>query len=169
MSILSRLFAPRADRAAMAPLYAAAVAEARRPGWYRDGGVPDTLDGRFDMVAAVLAVVLMRLDDLGQAGPAARLTERFIGDMDAQLRERGMGDVVVGKHVGRMVAALGGRLGAYRAGLAPGGDLDEALLRNLWRGERPPGGTATVARDLRALAARVGALAPAELLAGRLA
>ena len=110
MSILSRLFPRAADGAAMAPLYAAVVVEARRPGWYRDGGAPDTLDGRFDMVAAVLAVVLLRLDDLGQADAAARLTERFIDDMDAQLREQGIGDVVVGKHVGRMVAALGGRL-----------------------------------------------------------
>lgn len=119
------------------PLYRAVVARAREPDWYLAGAVPDTLDGRFDMVAAVTAFVLMRLDD----DPAAvqmstYLTERFIDDMDAQVRQIGFGDMVVGKQVGRMMGMLGGRLGAYREGVE-GGDLDAALVRNLWRGEAP--------------------------------
>ena len=93
-------------------LYNSAVAQARRPDWYLAGGVPDTMDGRFEMVALVLSLVLIRLE--GEAGDPARqlsadLADRFIDDMDGSLRQEGVGDQVVGKHVGRMMAALGGR------------------------------------------------------------
>jgi cytochrome b pre-mRNA-processing protein 3 len=132
---LTGLFRRKTREPALAPLYGAIVAAARAPDWYRRGGVPDTLDGRFDMIAAVLALVLLRIEAEGEAGraPSATLVERFVDDMDGQLRQIGIGDIVVGKHVGKMMAALGGRLGAYRDGLA-GGDLRGALERNLYRG-----------------------------------
>jgi len=127
------------DGDAALPLYNAVVLRAREPHWYIDGAVPDTVDGRFDMIAAILSLVLIRLEsDPAAAGLAARITERFVTDMDGQLRELGIGDIVVGKHIGRMMAMLGGRLTAYREGLA--GDaamLDAALVRNLYRGEAP--------------------------------
>ena len=106
MSFLQRLFPDRKQRAALAPLYAAIVAEGRDPFWYREGQVPDTIDGRFDMIAAVTALVLLRLEAEGEAGrgPAILLTETFIDDMDATLRQIGIGDYVVGKHVGRMMS-----------------------------------------------------------------
>jgi cytochrome b pre-mRNA-processing protein 3 len=118
-------------------LYRAVVARARTPGWYTAGGVPDTLDGRFDMVALVLSTVLLRLerDGTAHADLNVALTERFVDDMDGSLREMGVGDLSMGKYVGRMVSALGGRLGAYREALREGADLDEALRRNLYRGE----------------------------------
>lgn len=129
----------RGRRAEAEALYAAVVARAREPDWYTAGAVPDTVDGRFGMVATVLALVLLRLeDDPAAAAPAARLTERFIDDMDGQLRQIGIGDVVVGKHMGRMMQLLGGRLGAYRDGLAAG-DLRPALVRNLYAGTAPDG------------------------------
>ncbi len=115
-------------------LYAAAVAEARRPDWYLAGEVPDTLDGRFDMVALTLSMLLLRLEDEGAAQLCADLTERFISDMDGTLRQDGVGDQVVGKHIGRMVAALGGRLGAYRDARGDDAAFGESLRRNLWRG-----------------------------------
>src|SRR3546814_4000532 len=95
------------------------------------------LDGRFDMVCLVLALVLHRIDDDPvQALAGVQLTELFVADMDGQIRQIGFGDMVVGKQIGRMVGALGGRLGAYRA--ADGSDaLREALVRNLWRGRTP--------------------------------
>ena len=127
----------RRDEEAL-PLYNAIVARAREPHWYVEGAVPDTVDGRFDMIAAILSLVLLRLEsDPSAAQPSARLTERFVDDMDGQLRELGVGDIVVGKHIGKMMAMLGGRLGAYRDGIADG-HLDEALVRNLYRGV-PPG------------------------------
>lgn len=136
------------DRSAALPLYDAVVARARRPHWYLDGAVPDTLDGRFDMVAAVLAMVLLRLEDTPEGEmPAIRLTERFVDDMDAQVRQIGFGDMVVGKHVGRMMGMLGGRLGAYRDGLLGKGDFDAALVRNLYRGEAPDAAAVAHVRD----------------------
>lgn len=171
MSLLTRFFrSSRDEDAALAPLYRAIVAEARDPDWYRAAAVPDTLDGRFDMVAAVLALVLIRLEAVGEAAAAALLTERFIADMDAQLRERGIGDLVVGKHVGRMMSALGGRIAAYREALAGPEDLDDALARNLYRGVPPaPAALAHAAARLRALHLALAAKAPAALLGGSLA
>ena len=139
-------------REAAVALYRAVVDRGREEHWYLAGGVPDTIDGRFDMIAAVLATVLLRLEDEpAGAAPAARLTERFVEDMDGQLREEGVGDVVVGKHIGRMMAMLGGRLGAYRDGWAAG-DLSPALVRNLYRGVTPaPAQVAHVAAALGGL------------------
>jgi cytochrome b pre-mRNA-processing protein 3 len=133
---LGRLLGETRDEAL--PLYNAVVTRARTEHWYLDGAVPDTVDGRFDMIATILALVMLRLEAEPAGGePAARLAERFVDDMDGQLREFGIGDIVVGKHIGRMMGMLGGRLGAYRDGLAAG-DIDGALVRNLYRGVAPP-------------------------------
>lgn len=159
----------RSGEAEALPLYNAVVERARQPHWYMDGAVPDTVDGRFDMIAAALSAVLLRLE----AEPAAAqlsvwLTERFITDMDGQLRELGIGDVVVGKHVGRMMGMLGGRLGAYRNGLAAG-DLRPALARNLYRGAAPEGAAVEhVVAELTALSAALAETPLDALQAGRL-
>jgi cytochrome b pre-mRNA-processing protein 3 len=139
VNLFKRLFAREDDRASVRPLYAAIAAQARQPHWYVEGEVTDTVDGRFEMVTVILALVLIRLDAVGDAGaiPAALLAEVFVEDMDGQLRQLGMGDVVVGKHIGKMMSALGGRLGAYRAGLAGDAPIDEALVRNLYGGATP--------------------------------
>jgi cytochrome b pre-mRNA-processing protein 3 len=162
------------------PLYNAVVHRARAPHWYLDGAVPDTVDGRFDMVAAVLSTVLLRLEaDPAAAVPSARLTERFVEDMDGQLRQLGIGDIVVGKHIGKMMSMLGGRLGAYRDGFAaagPGDDaddggkaLDEAIVRNVHRGQAPaPAAVAHVRAALLDLRARLAAVPLPALLAGEL-
>ena len=150
------------------PLYAAIVAEARRPDWYLSGGVPDTIDGRFDMVALVLSLVLLRLEG-EDAQACADLTERFIADMDGTLRQDGVGDQNVGKHIGRMVSALGGRLGAYRDARGDDAAFGEALRRNLWRGEPvPDAAVAWVITAARRLAGRLDATPHAALLAGQL-
>jgi cytochrome b pre-mRNA-processing protein 3 len=87
--------------------------------------------------------------------------------MDGQLRQEGVGDIVVGKHVGRMMGALGGRLGAFREGFAPGGDLDGAIARNLLRAENPDPGAVLVLRDgLISLSAALDATPVNELLDG---
>jgi cytochrome b pre-mRNA-processing protein 3 len=169
MSLLKRLFAKEDEAAPYRPLYAAVVAEARNPVWYSEGGAPDTVDGRFDMVAAILSLVLIRLEREAEgAGPVAYLTELFVSDMDGQLRQIGIGDIVVGKHIGRMVSALGGRLGAYREAFG-GGDLKAALARNLWRGEVPvTADVEFIADRMQALHAALDATATATVLAGTL-
>lgn len=154
------------------PLYDAVVRHARQEHWYVAGAVPDTVDGRFDMIAAVLSMVLIRLeDDPGGATAGARLTEHFVDDMDAQLRQIGIGDITVGKHMGKMMAALGGRLGAYRDALDDTGPALEAVLeRNLYRGHAPDGGALShVADGLRALRGGLSARSLADLRGGVLA
>src|SRR3546814_20475584 len=70
--------------------------------------------------------------------------------MDGQLRQIGIGDMIVGKHIGRMMSALGGRLSAYRSGLGAGESLEDALVRNLYRGNAPaPDQLEHVANGLR--------------------
>lgn len=167
-----RLIGGDADpKRALRPLYALLVAEARRPFWYAEAHVPDTLDGRFDMLALTLSLALIRLEQDGDAGraPSTHLAELFVDDIDPQLRELGIGDLVVGKHVGRMMGALGGRLAAYREGLSGAGHLEDALARNLWRGN-PPDALAIerAAMAARALAARLAATPLSDLLAGRM-
>ncbi|MCM8731206.1 ubiquinol-cytochrome C chaperone family protein [Hephaestia sp. GCM10023244] len=168
MGLIDRLLGRRGDRATAA-LYAAIVARARAPHWYIEGGVPDSVDGRFDMVAAILTMVLLRLEsDPAAALPSTQLAERFVDDMDGQLRELGIGDVVVGKHIGRMMSMLGGRLGAYRTGLAEG-DLGPALVRNLYRDNAPAAAALTHTRDqLVVLRTALDAQPTAALLAGQL-
>ena len=135
MSFLDRIFRRPDRRLALEPLHRAIVAIGRDPAWYRDGGVPDTLDGRFDTIAAVTALVLLRLEAQGEAGrePAVLLAEWFVDDMDASLRQIGIGDYVVGKHVGRMMGALGGRLAAFRAAGSDADAFAQAVRRNLFR------------------------------------
>ena len=137
MSFLQRLFARTDRRRTYDPLYRAIVADARDPVWYRHGMVPDTVDGRFDLVAAVTALVLLRLEAEGEAGrePSVLLTELFIDDMDSSLRQIGIGDYVVGKHIGRLMGALGGRLGALREAEDRG--LEAFAVHNIFH-DKPP-------------------------------
>jgi cytochrome b pre-mRNA-processing protein 3 len=165
LGLLNRIFG-REDAPDMAPLYAAVVARARRPEWYLRGGVPDTIDGRFEVLALVMTLVLLRIEREGQAGalPSARLAEAFVTDMDGQMRETGFGDLVVGKQVTKVMGALGGRLGAYRQGF----DRD-AIVRNLWRGEDYGDvALADVQALARNLSGQLDALPLATIIEGRL-
>jgi cytochrome b pre-mRNA-processing protein 3 len=136
-----RLFSTRehTDKAAR-DLYAAAVIQARREEFYRSLGVPDSVDGRFDLLALHVFLLLHRLGKSGR--PAKTLSQAvfdlMFADMDANLREMGVSDLAVGGRVKTMAQAFYGRIAAYEPGLAPdGGDpaaLKEALLRNLYRG-----------------------------------
>jgi cytochrome b pre-mRNA-processing protein 3 len=170
MSLFQRIFGEKQQRAPLRPLYRAIVAKGRDPAWYRDGQVPDTLDGRFDMIAAILSLVLLRLEAEGESGKgqSVLLTEIFIDDMDGILRQLGVGDYVVGKHVGRMMGALGGRLTALRAGRAAG-SLAEAVTRNIFH-EAPPSDAALafVTRGLERFAGGLDGISVDDVLAGRL-
>ncbi len=162
----------RNDQAAsVRPLYDSIIAHAREPSWYVEGGVADTIDGRFDMISAVFAVVMIRLESLGDdAKPVVTfLTETFVTDMDGQLRELGFGDVGLGKHVGNMMSALGGRIGVYRDALTSGDGLEGALVRNLYRDVAPDGAAlGFVADKIRAFHNQAGGLSLADLLAAKL-
>ncbi len=174
MSLLRRLFGtPQPDpREALRPLYEQVVAYARQPHWYVAGGVADSIDGRFEMVSAALSLVLIRLEkDSEQAQAMAFLTEIFVDDMDAQLREIGVGDMIVGKRIGKLLGAFGGRLGAYREALADGaqpGLLNDALTRNLYGDVIPTEAQlAHVADALRTAANALLGTDAADVAAGR--
>ncbi|HYE47681.1 MAG TPA: ubiquinol-cytochrome C chaperone family protein, partial [Caulobacter sp.] len=130
--MLGRLFG-RQDDAGVATLYKALVDQARRPEFYSDHAVPDTLDGRFDMILLHAFVVLHRFR--GEAAEAKdfaqRLFDRMFADMDRNLREIGVGDLSVGHKVKAMGRAFYGRAESYQAGLADPAALAEALRRNL--------------------------------------
>lgn len=137
--ILKRLFnrAPPAERRC----YEAIVAAARRPAFYAQWNVPDTLDGRFDMLALHTYLVLDRLKG---TEPQFRqnLVDEFFADMDRSLRELGVGDVSVGKKVRKMAEVFYGRVTAYDAALAgEEGALAAALARNVFP-EDPEAATA---------------------------
>jgi len=168
MNLLSRLFRSTPDpREALRPLWHRVVDISREREWYADCGVADTVAGRFDMITAVLALVLLRLERGEECRPqAALLTELFVEDMDGQLRESGVGDIVVGKHIGKLMASLGGRLGAYRAAIADETALEEALRRNVTLLEDH--GPEALAKRLRELSAELDDVPASDILAGRI-
>ncbi len=134
MSLLSRLFGQtQDDRAVARPLWHKVVEIAREPEWYRDCGIADSVAGRFDTITLILSLVLLRMEREEELiEPSVRLTELFVEDMDGQLRESGVGDLMVGKHVGKLMSTLGGRLGAYRDALEAGeAAMAEAVARNV--------------------------------------
>jgi len=125
---------PHKDRADEA--YRRIVAQARQPAFYA-GGVPDSLDGRFEMLALHLFLVLHRLKDTAGdpacAALAQALADHAAADFDPNLREMGAGDLGVGRRVKHMAGALYGRIAAYEAGI-DGNDerLQQAIRRNLF-------------------------------------
>jgi cytochrome b pre-mRNA-processing protein 3 len=171
MKFLARLFSPRDPHGPVRPLWHAVVARARDPQWYAGLGLADTVAGRFDAITLVLGLVLLRMEQSEPLiAPSVLLTELFVSDMDGQLREAGVGDLVVGKHVGRLMSVLGGRLGAWRVALTADADpalLDEAIARNL--SLLPEAQPAPLAAAARALHRRLAAREDADILAGDLA
>jgi len=169
LALLSRLFGEKKQRARLDPLYGAIVAAGRARSWYVEGKVPDTVEGRFEMLASLLALVLLRLESEGEEARAESmlLTEIFIDDMDGSLRQIGIGDFTVGKHIGRLMGALGGRLQVFRDALAACGDLEEEASRNIFR-DSPPDGEALafVARGLTTFASGLGERSLEQLLRG---
>jgi cytochrome b pre-mRNA-processing protein 3 len=132
--VLTRLFGSKRNEVAER-LYDAIVAQARQPAFYANYGVPDTVDGRFEMISLHMFLVLHRLKREGPAAAelAQDLFDTMFDDMDRSLREMGAGDLGVGKRVRAMGEGLYGRIAAYEAGLAAGdAELTEALRRNLF-------------------------------------
>jgi cytochrome b pre-mRNA-processing protein 3 len=125
---------PRED--SIASLYGMIVAQARAPAFYQDYGVPDTVNGRFEMVVLHALLLLHRLKI--EPEPARRMGQavfdKFCQDMDASLREMGVGDLGVPREMRRMGEAFYGRRAAYDAALAaPGREpLIAALARNVF-------------------------------------
>ena len=155
-------------------LYAGLVAQARAPAFYQALGVPDSLDGRYEMVALHVILALRRLkrDGAASAALAQALFDHMFADMDRSLREVGVGDLSVGKRVKEMARGLYGRIAAYEAGLADSDDaLAAALARNVYGtvAAPPPAAPPALARYVRAASARLDAVSVDALLAAPVA
>jgi cytochrome b pre-mRNA-processing protein 3 len=151
-------------------LYRAAVAAAREPFLYESLGVPDTLDGRFDLIALHAFLVIDRLQGQPEPGPslAQAVFDAMFSDMDINLREIGVSDLRVGKRVRAMWEAFHGRSKAYAEAMQAGDHaaLEAALTRNVWRGAAPDGSAAVLARLVLAQTAHLAEQPVAALASG---
>lgn len=168
--MLSWLFQRRGWDDEAGRLYEAMVAQARRPEFYLHCAVPDTLDGRFDLLVLHAFLLLHRLRAGGRE--AARLAQTvfdlMFADMDSNLRELGVSDLAVGHRVKAMARALYGRIAAYEPGLEDAGRLEDALRRNLYRGAPvPSAAVSAMARYVRTQAAELAAQPMQQFLSGR--
>jgi cytochrome b pre-mRNA-processing protein 3 len=127
-----------APRGTIETIYGMIVTQAREPLFYRDLGVPDTVNGRFDLLVLHLWMVLRRLKPMaGGVDLSQALFDRFCDDMDANLREMGVGDLTVPKRMQAFGEAFYGRAAAYDLALTAGAEpLAQALCRNILDGEQ---------------------------------
>src|SRR5580704_8818571 len=126
-----------APRGTIEAIYGMIVTQAREPMFYRGLGVPDTVNGRFDLLVLHLWMVLRRLKPIeGGVSLSQALFDRFCEDMDGNLREMGVGDLTVPKRMQAFGEAFYGRAAAYDLALAAGTEpLAQALCKNILDGE----------------------------------
>ena len=123
-------FNPYADAV---PLYEAIVKWSRQKVFFQDWGVPDTLDGRFEMISLHMFVVLHRLkDEKHYEAFSQQLFDLFFADMDQCLREMGVGDTGIGVRIKHMAQSFYGRLKTYEAALVSESEMRDALTRNVY-------------------------------------
>lgn len=159
-----------ADPQRSAALFGSLVAIARQPHWYVEGEVPDTLDGRFAVIATVVALASVRLDQGGEKAREASvaLTERFIEAMDVEHREMGLGDPTLGKTVRKLVGRLAKRVERWREAVE-GGDWAGATARSLYKDSAAGEGALGHSRAaLSALWRTLEGASDADLIAGRI-
>jgi cytochrome b pre-mRNA-processing protein 3 len=152
--------------------YTAIVAQARQPHFYANLDVPDTFDGRFELVMLHTILILERL----RGGSEIETTfsqdvfDLFFEDMDGTLREMGVGDVTVPKKVKKMAEALYGRAAVYSQALKDEGtqSLAETVERNLYADRPQPAAAMAMARYIRAAADALAVQQTKDILAGRL-
>ena len=150
----------RGERDAAERVYAACLTAARRPELYLGYGVPDTLQGRFEMVAFALFPVLNRLmHEPGDDPELARLvSESFVDDMDAAFREMGLSDTAVPKRMKTLYSSFAGRVTAYRQAMGDERTLAGAVARNVFPDEPEDERAGALATYLKAATAAVAAV-----------
>lgn len=136
--MLDKLFRPRQPRVAGEVLYSSLVAQARQPALYRDLGVADRIDSRFELYTLHLSLLLARLKNEGEAGTETgqAVFDTFVGALDDSLRELGVGDLSVAKKMRKLGEAVYGRVVGYQTALAAGDrDALASLLSRAVYGE----------------------------------
>jgi cytochrome b pre-mRNA-processing protein 3 len=132
------------------------IARARAPRFFGDLHVPDTMDGRFDMVTLHAWMVLSRLQAAGEKEAAQLLTDALFIGFDEALREQGVSDMGMGRRMKAMAKAFYGRLAAYGAA-ASDAQMAEALARNVWRGAAVDGNARRLAAYVQSACAALAA------------
>ena len=153
-----------------AGLFEAVTRLARAPHWYREGKVPDTLDGRFAVLATLTALVLVRLEEDGESGNAesVALTERFIEVMEAEHRELGLGDPTLGKTVRRLVGSLARRTERWRSAVKSESEWADAARESLYKTAVSPDALGNSASALRRLWTRLREISLSDIAQGKL-
>lgn len=137
--MFDRLFRPRGRQRLIDGLYAHAVNQARQPAFYRDLGVADRIDARFELYTLHVLLLCMRLKDEGAQGAedAQALFNTYVSALDHTLRELGVGDISVGKKMRKLGESLFGRMSRYEPLLADADaeGLAGALARNVYESQ----------------------------------
>lgn len=143
---------------------------ARQPHWYVEGEVPDTLDGRFAVLATLIALVLVRLEADGEQGDvvSVALTERFIEAMEAEHRELGIGDPTLGKTVRKLVGSLARRTDLWRAAVNGEREWTDAVRDSLYKSAPPADALDHSATRLKQLSARLDGAGLDDIAEGKL-
>lgn len=150
--MILRRFRPNSQDRSIRDLYGAIVAQARCSAFYSGYGVPDTVQGRFDLIVLHLVLLLDRLARAGGRAFGQRLFDVFCRDLDHNLREMGVGDLAVPKRMRSFGEAFYGRQAAYLAAFAAadGRELEKAIARNIFQAAEIEAGAARLARYARA-------------------
>ena len=167
------LFRNRAQDALTARLFAGLSAAARHPALFLDHAVPDTVEGRYDMMVLHLFLLVQRLQG---GSPKARqvgqaVCDRFFTEMDRAMREMGVGDLTVPKKMTKIAELYAGCAKVYAEALAAGdrAALAAALQRNVYEGNTAMAAQAdALAGYAQAAAAALAAAPEAALIEGRL-
>jgi cytochrome b pre-mRNA-processing protein 3 len=167
--IFQRFFTPRPSALAGRALFASASEKARDPAFYRDGGVPDTHEGRFELYTLHVVLLLRRLKgDAPQLVDTRQgLFDAFVRNLDDGLREMGVGDLSVGKKMRKMGAGVYGRLKSYNEVLKDG--TPESVMPLLMRtvfADEPTTAAPALARYVIAASEALGAQPTERLLQG---
>ena len=151
-------------------LYGAVVAQARRPLFYGAFGVADTMEGRYELLALHLVLLIERLGqpDVASDRLGRQTLEVFVTDMDDSMREMGVGDASVPRKVKKAAGGVYERAGLYRAALAAPADtaLEAMLSAHVYQGAPPPCGVAPLARYVRETLAHLAGQDAARLMSG---
>jgi cytochrome b pre-mRNA-processing protein 3 len=173
MNILKKFFSFSREKETAHKMYRIIVEQARQPIFYKEFGVADTFDGRFDMISLHMILVIRRLkSDVEKTRKLSQaLFDYMFDDIDLNLRELGIGDMGVLVRVKKMAKAFYGRLESYDQGLSQDDDttLAAALERNLFReNETTPENLALIVAYMRREAARLDTCEVGSLLNGEL-
>jgi len=169
---LKRLFQPPRLQAEGRALYRRLADQARLPVFYTEYGVPDTIDGRFEMLCLHAYAIFHALKGKGADADvlAQAIYDAMFADLDGSLRELGAADLGVGKRIKTMTEALNGRILAFDRGLATGvSELDEAVRRNVYGTVAPSAAqVSAMASYLRRVRSALAEASFGDLCAGRL-